>query len=329
MKTFFSMQFIGSLVRRLLAVIVVSALVTQIAAAQSWPTRPITLLVAFTPNTTTDYAARAVAQELSKALGQPVVVENRSGGGGVIASSAVAKAPADGYTLLMTTIGPAVLRPLIDRKVGYDAVGDFTPVALVGDAPNVIVSAPQRGFNSVQDVVAYAKQNPGKLTIGHPGVGTMGHLIALLFAAEAGIEANMIAYQSSPPIITDLLGGHIDAGSIAYGPAIGSAKILAVTNDEPISFMPGVPTMREADYPNVTGATWSAVFGPAGLPPEVVTKLNEIISAFLDKEETREQFAKVGYHALGGPPERLSARMADDTAKWSKVISAAKISMDP
>jgi tripartite-type tricarboxylate transporter receptor subunit TctC len=222
-----------------------------------------------------------------------------------------------------------VLRPLIDRKVGYDAVGDFTPIALVGDAPNVMVAAPQRGFNSVRDVVAYAKQNPGKLTIGHPGVGTMGHLIALLFAAEAGIEANFIAYPGSPPIISDLLGGHIDVGSIAYGPAIGAAKILAVTNDEPIPFLPGVPTMRDADFPNVTGATWSAVFAPAGLPPDIVTKLNAVIGAFLDKEETRAQFAKVGYHALGGPPEWLRARMADDHAKWSKVITDAKISLDP
>jgi tripartite-type tricarboxylate transporter receptor subunit TctC len=323
------MRLIDSLLRRLLSVVAVSALATHIAAAQAWPTRPITLLVAFTPSTTTDYAARAIAQELSKALGQSVVVENRAGGGGVIASVSVAKAPADGYTLLMTTIGPAVLRPLIDRKVGYDAVGDFTPIALVGDAPNVMVAAPQRGFNSVRDVVAYAKQNPGKLTIGHPGVGTMGHLIALLFAAEAGIEANFIAYPGSPPIISDLLGGHIDVGSIAYGPAIGAAKILAVTNDEPIPFLPGVPTMRDADFPNVTGATWSAVFAPAGLPPEIVTKLNAVIGAFLDKDETRAQFAKVGYHALGGPPERLRARMADDHAKWSKVVTDAKISLDP
>jgi tripartite-type tricarboxylate transporter receptor subunit TctC len=324
-----SMLLIDSLIRRLLAVVVVSALATQIGVAQSWPTRPITLLVAFTPSTTTDYAARAIGQELSKALGHAVVVENRSGGGGVIASGAVAKAPADGYTLLMTTIGPAVLRPLIDPKVGYDAVADFTPVALVGDAPNVMVAAPQRRFNSVQDVVGYAKQNPGKLTIGHPGVGTMGHLVALLFVAEAGIDANLIAYQGSPPIVTDLLGGHIDVGSIAYGSAIGAAKILAVTNDEPIPFLPGVPTMREANFPNVTGATWSAVFGPAGLPPDIVTKLNGVISAFLDKEETRAQFAKIGYHALGGPPERLRARMADDHAKWSKVITDAKISIDP
>ena len=323
------MRTIGQILRSLLAIVAVSALATQIAGAQSWPTRSITLEVAFPPSTTTDYAARAIAQELSKVLGQPVVVETRAGGGGVIASVSVAKAPADGYTLLMTTIGPAVLRPLIDHKLNYDAVGDFTPIALVGDAPNVVVVGPQRGFNSVQDVVAHAKQNPGKLTVGHPGVGTMGHLIALLFAAEAGIEANFVSYAGSPPIISDLLGGHIDIGSIAYGSAIGGAKILAVTNDEPLPFLPGVPTMKDAKFPNVTGATWSAVFAPAGLPSEIVTKLNAAIGAFLDRQDTRQQFAKVGYHALGGPPERLRARMAEDRAKWSKVIAAAKISVGP
>ncbi len=313
----------------MLAIAALAALATHVASAQSWPARSIALAVAFPPSTTTDYAARAVAQELSKVLGQPVVVENRTGGGGVIASVSVAKAPPDGYTLLVTTIGPAVLRPLIDRKVGYDPVADFTPIALLGDAPNVMVAAPQRGFNSVKDVVAYAKQNPGKLTIGHPGVGTMGHLIALLFASEAGIEANFIAYNGSPPIISDLLGGHIDVGSIAYGSAVGAAKMLAVTNDEPLSFLPGVPTMRDAGLPNVTGATWSALFGPARLPPAIVSKLNAAIGAFLARQETQQQFDKVGYHALGGPPERLRTRMAEDRTKWSKVIEAAKITIEP
>ena len=317
------------ILRRLLTISAIAILATQVAGAQTWPARSIVIEVAFPPGTTTDLAARAVAQDLSRVLGQPVVVENRTGGGGVIASVTVAKAPPDGYTFLVTTIGPAVLRPLIDRKVGYDAVADFTPVGLLGEAPNVMVTAPQRGFNSVRDVVAYAKQNPGRLTIGHPGVGTMGHLVGLLFASEAGIDVNFISYNGSPPIIADLLGGHIDVGTIAYGPAIGSAKTLAVTNDEPLSFLPGVPTMKDAGLPNVTGATWSAIFGPAGLPAGIVARLNGAIAAFLAKPETQQQFDKVGYHALGGPPERLRSLMAEDRAKWSRVITTAKISLDP
>src|SRR5215469_11580749 len=285
------------------------------ADAQSWPSRTITLVVAFPPSTTTDFAARAIAQELSKEYGQPVVVENRTAGGGVVASLTVAKAPPDGYTLLMTTIGPAVLRPLIDSKVHYDAVADFTPIALVGEAPNLLVSSPKLGVGDVQGLVAHAKLNPGKLTMGHPGIGTMGHLIALLFASEAGIEPNFISYAGSPPLLTDLAGGTIDAGSIAFGAPVGASKILAVTTDERLTFLPGIPTMKESKFPNVTGATWSGLFGPAGLPPEIVGKLNQSINALLRKDETRQLFDKVGYRALGGPPERLRQQMADDRAK--------------
>jgi tripartite-type tricarboxylate transporter receptor subunit TctC len=297
--------------------------------AQPWPSRPITLVAAFPPNTTTDYGARMIGQDLSKALDRPVVVETRSGGGGVVASVAVAKAPPDGYTLLMTTIGPAVLRPLIDHKLPYDPVGDFTPIALVGDAPNVIVAGPRWAASKVRDVVAYAKQNPGKLTVGHPGAGTMGHLVALLFAAEAGIDVNFIAYQGAPAILSDLAGGHIDIGAIAFGTGADAVKILAVTTEERLDFLPDVPTMKESDFPNVSGTTWSAIFAPAGLEADIVARLNTTINAFISKDDTRKQFATVGYRVLGGPPQRLQARMAEDRAKWAKVIAAAKISVEP
>jgi tripartite-type tricarboxylate transporter receptor subunit TctC len=299
------------------------------ADAQSWPSRTITLVVAFPPSTTTDFAARAIAQGLSKEWGQSVVVENRTAGGGAVASLTVAKAPPDGYTLLMTTIGPAVLRPLLDSKLHYDPVGDFTPVALVGEAPNLLVSSPKLNVGTVQDLVDYAKINPGKLTIGHPGIGTMGHLVGLLFASEAGINANFISYAGSPPLLTDLASGSIEAGSIAYGAPVGTAKILAVTTNERLPLLPGVPTLMESKFPNVTGATWSGLFGPAGLPPEIVAKLNRSIDAILRREDTRDLFDKVGYHALGGPPERLRQQMSDDRAKWSKVIAAAKITLEP
>src|SRR5262249_46910171 len=161
------------------------------------------------------------------------------------------------------------------------------------------------------------------LTIGHSGPGTMGHLIALLFAAEAGIEANFISYSGSPPIVSDLAGGHIDLGSIAYGASLGATKVLAVTTQEQVAVPPGVPTMRESKFPNVIGATWSGIFAPAGLPAEIVSKLGASVGAFLAKDETRKQFDTVGYRVIGGPPERLRERMAADRAKWSKVIEAA------
>jgi tripartite-type tricarboxylate transporter receptor subunit TctC len=328
------MPLVARACKALLALLLLFGLAPQTAwfaaaHAQPWPSRMITLVAAFPPNTTTDYGARMIAQELTKVLDRPVVVETKSGGGGIVASVAVAKAPADGYTLLMTTIGPAVLRPLIDHKVPYDPVADFTPIALVGDAPNVIVASPKWAGGSVRDVVAYAKQNPGKLTIGHPGVGTMGHLVALLFAAEAGIDVNFVAYQGAPAIIADVAGGHIDIGALAYGTGADAVKILAVTTEERLDFLPDVPTMIESNLPNVSGTTWSAIFAPAGLDPEIVAKLNTAINAFVSQEATRKQFATVGYRVLGGPPQHLRSVMAKDHAKWSKVIAAAKISIDP
>ncbi len=309
------------------AVVSIVALLSWVAAAdaQSWPSRPITLVAAFPPNTTTDYGARTIAQELSKALGNPVIVETKAGGGGVVASQSVAKAPPDGYTLLMTTIGPAVLRPLLEQGLAYDPVGDFTPIVLVGEAPNAIVAATQSRFASIKDIVAYAKQNPGKLTIGHPGIGTMGHLVALLFCAEAGIEANLIAYQGAPAIFTDIAGGHIDIGAIAYGVGVNAVSTLAVTTKRRLDFLPDVPTMAEAGYPNVVATTWSAIYAPARLSPTIVGKLNATINAFLASPETRQHFAAVGYNVLGGPPLRLAEQMAEDHAKWSKVIAAAKL----
>jgi tripartite-type tricarboxylate transporter receptor subunit TctC len=313
--------------RARIAVLSVVALLPWLttADAQTWPSRSITLVAAFPPNTTTDYAARTIAQELTTALGYPVIVETKAGGGGVLASVSVAKAPADGYTLLMTTIGPAVLRPLLEQGLAFDPVADFTPVVLVGDAPNVIVAGTQSRFASVRDIVAYAKQNPGKLTIGHPGIGTMGHLVALLFCAEAGIDANLISYQGAPAILTDVAGGHIDIGAIAYGVGANAVKTLAVTTRERVDFLPDVPTMGEVNYPNVVATTWSAVYAPAHLPADIVGKLNATINTFIRQEDTRKHFATVGYRVLGGPPQRLAEQMADDHAKWSKVIAAAKL----
>lgn len=156
----------------------------------------------------------------------------------------------------------------------------------------------------------------------------MGHLAALLFAAEAGISANFVAYQGSPLILSDLVGGHIDLGSIAYGGGAGAVRILAVTTEERPRFLPDVPTMKESNFPNVIASTWHAVLAPAGLAPDVVSTLNRAINAFLKKEETRMQFAAVGYGLLGGTPERLRARIAADRAKWSVVIRSAKIAVD-
>jgi len=311
-----------------LAALQLSVLSIPAAVAQSWPSKPVTLIDAFTVGSIGDTVGRAIARPLSDVLGQPVVFENRTGSGGAIASVSVAKAPADGYTLLLTTIGPAVLRPLIDSKVNYDPVADFAPVILVGDIPNVLVTSPKLGLGSVQEVVAYAKKNPGRFSLAHPGTGTMGHLLVVLFASATGIDANMVGYRGGAPMALDIAGGQVDAAIPAYGPEERVTKILAVATEERVDFLPGIPTFKENDLPSMVGSTWYGIYAPAGTPAEVVARLNGAVNKVLGGDDIRRQFAAIGFRGLGGTSERLRQRMVDDRAKWSEVIRAAKITID-
>jgi tripartite-type tricarboxylate transporter receptor subunit TctC len=297
------------------------------AAAEDWPKRPIMLVVSFAPGAIMDFVGRAIAHDLTIALGQPVIVENKAGSGGSVAAVAVAKAAHDGYTLLLTAIGPAVIRPLMDKSVGYDIDKDLTPIILSGDSPNVLLANPKLGLNTVKDLLAYATTKNGKLSIGQPGTGTMGHLCAVLFASEAHVDGTLVAYRGAAPIVTDLLGGQIDVGVVAFGPGTQSVKVLAVTTDERVDFLPDVPTMKESGI-NLVGTTWSAIYGPADMPRELVNKLNGAIDAYLKKPETRQQFSQVGFRALGGSPQRLREQVAQDRATWAKIIAGLKLDAD-
>ena len=293
------------------------------AAAEDWPTRPITLVVSFPAGGSMDFIGRSIAHNLTELLGQPVIVENRLGGGGAVATMAVARAAPDGYTLLMTAIGPAVFRPVMDPAVGYDMDKDFTPVIMAGDSPNVLLASPKLGLSTVKDLLAYAKQKQNKLSIAHSGPGTMGHLCAVLFASLAHVDGSFIAYRGAPPMVTDLLGGQIDIGFPAFGPGSQSAKILAVTTAERVDFLPGVPTMKESGF-DIVGSTWNAIYAPANVPREIVGKLNRAIDAHLRKPETRQQLMQIGMRALGGTPEQLRERVAQDRANWSKILVGLK-----
>jgi tripartite-type tricarboxylate transporter receptor subunit TctC len=311
----------------LTAVAAMLAGASRTAATEDWPKRPIAIVMGFTPGSMIDFVGRSIANDLSEALGQPVVVESRPGGGGVVASVNVAKAPADGYTLLLTAVGPAVLRPLMDKSVSFDLDSGFTPIIMVGEAPNVLLANPKLGVKSVNDLVAYAKSQGGKISIGHSGPGTMGHLCALLFAAEAGLDVTSVSYRGTGPMMIDVLGGQIDAGFPAYNPATKAATVLAVTSAERVDFLPDVPTMKESGL-DLVGGTWEAVFAPAHLPPEIVAKLNTTIDAFLRKPETKHRFGETGFEVSGGPPARLRERIMQDRAKWSKIIESANIGAD-
>lgn len=297
------------------------------AAAEDWPTRPVTQVIAFASGSAIDFVGRALADNLSKAIGQPVVVETKSGGGGVVAGASLAKTAPDGYTLLLTAIGPTVLRPLMDKSLGYEVDTDFTPIILVGELPNVLLANPKLDVKTVKDLVAYAKSKGGKISIGHSGPGTMGHLSSILFASKAGLELTSVSYRGTAPMMVDVLGGQIDAGAPAYNPAAKSATILAVTTETRVDFLPDVPTMKESGF-DVVGGTWNAIYGPAHMPPEIVAKLNAAMDKFLQDPETRHRFSQAGFRTLGGPPSRLTDRVKQDRAKWAPIIAPLNLGAD-
>ncbi len=311
----------------LIAVNAALAVMPGRAWADDYPSRPITIVLGFAPGSMIDFVGRAVANDLSTSLGQPVLIETRQGGGGVMASTYVAKQPADGYTLLMSAVGPAVLRPLMDKTVSFDIDRDYVPIILLGEAPNVLVANPKLGIKSVKDLVAYANAHGGKLSIGHSGPGTLGQLATLLFAAEAGLDVASVSYRGTGPMMIDVLGGAIDAGFPAYNPATKEGMLLAVTSEKRVDFLPDVPTMTESGF-DLVGGTWEGIFGPANLPPDIAAKIHNAIEAFLQKPETRKRFSDTGFQAMGGPPFKLREKIMQDRAKWAKIIQDAKIGTD-
>ncbi|MBI2713181.1 MAG: tripartite tricarboxylate transporter substrate binding protein [Rhizobiales bacterium] len=294
------------------------------AAAEDWPTRPVTLMVTFGPGGMMDYVSRSLASVLTTALGQPVIVEIKPGGGGVVGIVSAAKAAPDGYTLVVSAVGPLVFRPIMDKSVGYDVDKDLAPVILVGDTPNVLLAAPKLGVNTLKELVAYADKNQHRLSIAHPGPGTMGHLCGVEFAKQAHIGGNFIAYRAGTPIVADLLGGQIDTGIPAYGPGWDAVKMLAVGSEERMDFLPNVPTFKESGY-NIVCSTWIAIYAPAGVPRPIVLKLNAAMDAFLRDPETRAKFSKMGLNTLGGSPERLRDRVIADRAAWSPILSGMSL----
>jgi tripartite-type tricarboxylate transporter receptor subunit TctC len=321
------MTSIRFLITRGLMALVFCAVAGQASYAETWPTRPITLVIGFAGGTG-DTIGRPFADFAAKQLGQPVVVENRPAGGGVVAASGVAKSQPDGYTIGLQAVGPMIVRPIMDPTLGYDADKDFSPIALLIDAPNVIISGAKFPAHSVREMVDWAKQNPARLTVGHPGPGTMGHLAALLLASNADIVGNYISYRNVTLMVTDLLGGQIDVGVAAYNPQLKAARVLAVMTPEPVAFLPGVPSMRQAGFPGVYASTWFALYGPPNLSADIVAKLNAVANAFLHSEGAQKQFALLGVQALGGTPAQLTKRMNDDRILWSKVIKDAHIQLN-
>jgi tripartite-type tricarboxylate transporter receptor subunit TctC len=308
----------------LLAIVAAVALGAP-ARGQDWPTRPVTLINPFTAGT--DALLRSIAAVLSEQFGQPFIVENKPGGGGAVGAAFVAKAAPDGYTFLSTATGPAVLNKLVYKSIPYDPDADFEPVILQSEAPQVIVSTPALGFTRLQDLIDYGRKNPGKLNIGHAGAGTTGHLAAAVLLSRAGITGSLVGYRGAAPAIQDVLGGQIQAAFPIYVGAVNSVTRLAVTSAERVPFLPDVPTVRESGI-DLVATTWIGLVAPKGTPNAIIGKLNAAIDAYLKSPEGRGRMNALGHVPLGGPPERLTALMAAEKARWAPVIAAEKISLD-
>ncbi len=301
---------------------------SPVAWAQTYPSKPVRLIVGFTPAGSFDITARLIGQWLSERLGQQFVIENRPGAAGNIATEAVVKAPADGYTVLLCGIPNAISATLYD-KLNYDFARDVAPVAAVSRAPNVMVVHPSVPANTVPEFIAYAKANPGKVNMASSGVGTSLHLSGELFKVMTGVNMQHVPYRGSAPMLTDLLAGQVQVSfdnlqsSVPHIKA-GKLRALAVTTATRSEALPDLPTV--ADFvPGYEASTWNGLCAPKNTPAEIVDRLNREINAGLADPKLKARLADAGASALSGSPADYGKLFADEIEKWGKVIRAANI----
>ena len=303
------------------------------AHAQAFPTKPITIVVPFSAGGTTDILARVVGQYMSKDLGQPVIVDNRAGAGGNIGAQNVARAAADGYTLLMGTVGTHAINQSLYKKMAFDPIKDFAPLTRVALVPNLLVANPGQPFKNVKELVAYAKANPGKVTFGSSGSGSSIHLSGEMFQQMAGVEMQHIPYKGSSPAVTDLLGGQIAVMFDNMPSAIGHVKAgklrpLAVTTPKRSPALPDVPTIAEAGVPGYAATSWFGLLAPANTPAPVLAKLNAAILKALADPDVKKKMAEQGAEPYGEKPEQFAEFIRSETAKWGKIVKQSGATAD-
>ncbi len=301
-------------------------------AQAPYPSKPIRIVVPFPAGGTTDILARAVALKLTETGGQPVVVDNRPGAGGNIGAELVAKSAPDGYTLLMGTVGTHAINPVLYAKIPYDPQRDFAPVILVAGVPNVLVVNPALPVNSVQELIAYGKANPGKLNFASSGSGTSIHLSGELFKSMSGVPMTHVPYKGSAPALTDLLGGQVQLMFDNLPSALphikaGKLRALAVTGAQRAPALPDVPTVAEAGLPGFEASSWFGLLAPAGTPKDIIARLHAEVAKWLATPEARNRLAAQGANAVGNSPEEFAQFIATETVKWRRVVkeSGAKI----
>lgn len=313
----------------LLAAIAASCMLAAPAAYAVFPEKPVRLVVPFSPGGGTDIVARSLGAEMSKDLGQPVIVENKPGAGTIIGTDAVAKSAPDGYTMVVSTVAHSV-NPSLMAKMPYSTEKDFAPIILIARSPNILVVRADSPYKSVKDILAAAKASPGKLTYASNGIGTSAHLSGELLKHLAKVDLVHVPYRGAGPVITDLLGGQIDiyfSTAAAVGGHIDSGKLraLAVTSAERSAGHPDVPTVAEAGVPGFQFDGWYALFAPAGTPPAIVARLNASAKKAALSKYFRDKVQPEGLIISAGAPEDLDRFIRSEIPKWATIIKASGI----
>ena len=299
-------------------------------AQDNYPSRPVKIIAPQAPGGGVDLVARIIADRLRVAMGQSFVIENQAGAGGAIATQMTARAQPDGYTLMIGYVATHATNPAVKNNLGYDAVKDFTPIAMLGGTPNLLVVARAVPVNTLQELVAYGKANPGKLNYGTSGVGTLNHLLMEQFKHASAVPIMAVPYRSIGQAFTDAMGGQIQIvfpGLAAALPHVrsGAFKPLAVTGDKRHPLLPNVPTFKESGYEGFNGLTWYGIVGPARLPASITKKLNEEINKVLASPDLRDTFAAEALNVMPMTPPQFGKYIADEIAHWTTVARASKI----
>lgn len=325
------MNYIVIAMRRVVgaAAAVLLAALAGNAVAQDYPSRPLKIVVPFGAGGVADLTARTVAQKLSQTLGQPVVIENKPGAGGVLASGMVAKAEPDGYTLLLMSNANAVSATLF-KSLPYDTERDFTPVSTLGFFDMAIVTPAQSRFSTMAGLLSYARANPGKLNVGSINIGSTQNLAAELFKSQADVDVQIVPFNGTPAVVNALRGGQIDVAVEILAPVMGqiragTLRALAVTSEKRSALLPDVPTTGESGLPDYVASSWNALAVPARTPDDVVARLHREIAAVVNDPAVKQRLHELNIEARAATPEQTKAFLASEIKRWGKVIQRANI----
>jgi tripartite-type tricarboxylate transporter receptor subunit TctC len=321
------------IVLRAVAGLIVLLAAIAAGSAAEYPSRPVTLMVAFTPGGASDVLARIVGRKLEQILGEPFVIDNRPGAGGNVAAEAVAHAAPDGYTLLAGNNAILATNAALYKKINFDPVADFAPIGLIGSQANILVVNPALPVKSLAELIALAKANPGKLNFASSGHGLAAHLAGELFKAEAGIDIVHVPYKGAAPALQDVIAGHVQmmfatASSVVPHIQDGKVRPLAVATLKRTAVLPDIPTIDELGIKNFDATTWHGLVAPARTPKEIVATLNRALVAALDDPEVKKSLADLGVDVIGGTPEDFAAYIKSEIPKWTAIIKASGAKLD-